>query len=110
MYESSSPCESLFPVTGVEPIPSARPMRESRASGALRDLVAIEPHELIYGKLVGDGEGKGTEMAEESVAAAADERLAWSKVGQARLERSSFSRRAKNPESIPPPEFLGCKS
>ena len=52
-------------------------MRESRVSGELRDLVAIEPHELVYGKRDGDGEDEGTEMAEESVTAAAHGRLTW---------------------------------
>ena len=36
-------------------------MRESRASGVLRDLVVIEPHELVYGEYNSDGEGKMSE-------------------------------------------------
>lgn len=55
MYESSSPFELLLR----EPMPSARPTRESRVSGVLCDLVAIELHELFCGEGDSDGEGKG---------------------------------------------------
>lgn len=85
-------------------------MRESRVSGELRDLVAIEPHELVYGKRDGDGEDEGTEMAEESVAAAAHRRLTWSRVGQARLKRSSslpLTQKSRvDPPRIPPWKWI----
>lgn len=87
MYESSPARELLFPVTWTEPIPSAKPIRESRVNEELRDLLAIEPHELVYRKCSNVGEGKGMRVREESGAATADGRLAWSESGQ--LERSS---------------------
>jgi len=59
-------------------MPNARPMRESRASGVLCDLVVIEPHELVYVEYNSNGEGKGVEMAGGSGAASADGWLDWS--------------------------------
>ena len=52
-------------------MPSARLMRDRRASGVLCDWVVIEPHELVYGECDSD-EGKGMKAAERSSAASAE--------------------------------------
>lgn len=52
-------------------------------SEVLRDLVVIEPHQLVYREFNNGGEGEGMRMAGESEAATADERLTWSESAEA---------------------------